>query len=88
MADSESMPKPNRTKKKRKLKGPDADRRPAKKQRFDFPEKPEDKKAKEEHVIRKSEEGRQWGNLQLILLLQKKDILLQELVSLTISCLC
>ena len=80
MADSESKTKQKHAKKKRKLKGPEGDRGPSKKQRFDFPEKQEEEDANE--VLRKPEEGRHWGNLQLILSLQRKDVLLQELVSL------
>ena len=82
MADSESKTKQKHAKKKRKLKGPEGDRGSSKKQRFDFPEKQEEKDVNEEHVIRNPDEGRHWGNLQLILSLQRKDILLQELVPL------
>lgn len=84
MADSDSKPKQKHTKKKRKLKVPEDDRRPSKTQRFDFLEKEKEKDAKEERPIRRPEEGRPWGNLQLILSLQNKEILLQELVALAI----
>eukprot|EP00261_Vitis_vinifera_P033220 XP_019074463.1 PREDICTED: uncharacterized protein LOC100248664 isoform X3 [Vitis vinifera] len=82
MADSDSKPKQKHTKKKRKLKVPEDDRRPSKTQRFDFLEKEKEKDAKEERPIRRPEEGRPWGNLQLILSLQNKEILLQEKVQL------
>ncbi|KAL6346517.1 hypothetical protein AAG906_000135 [Vitis piasezkii] len=82
MADSDSKPKQKHTKKKRKLKVPEDDRRPSKTQRFDFSETEKEKDAKEERPIRRPEEGRPWGNLQLILSLQNKELLLQEKVQL------